>query len=99
MPHLLLFTKDFILNFDSDGSAVDCAHYIGGDGVLNFEPGENKKDILIPIMNDSNGGRNTFTVELGAITGPAELGANEKTTVHIDNVAGAYFLSSSLFAI
>jgi len=63
-------------------------HYIGGEGVLSFESGENKKDILIPIMNDPNGGRSTFTVELGDVTGPAELGANEKTTVHIDNVAG-----------
>ena len=54
----------------TDGSAVDCKHYIGDKGEVHFTSGEHKKDILIPIMNDIDGGVATFTVELSDLQGP-----------------------------
>ena len=39
-------------------------------------------------MNDPNGGKVNFSVELCNVTGASELGANVKAVVQIDNVTG-----------
>ena len=53
-----------------------------------FESGEAKKDILVPIVNDTSGAKVFFTIELSDVVGPGSLGPNGTATVHIDNVAG-----------
>ena len=74
-----------------DGSAVDCTHYIGAEGELVFDSGEDEMDVLVPIINDTSGARVFFTIELSDVQGPGQLGTNSSATVHIDNVPGIRF--------
>lgn len=73
---------------DIDGSAKDLQHFIGEEGTLCFAPGEDKKDILVPILNDPSGDRMTFELELFNVEGPGKLSQYDKATVAIDNLAG-----------
>lgn len=88
---------DLSYNYDfKDGSAIDCTHYIGEEDTLVFDSGETKKDILVPIINDTSGAKLFFTIELKDVVGPGSLGSNETATVNINNIAG-WLLSSILF--
>lgn len=72
----------------SDDTAKDLQHYIGERGSVDFNAGEDAKNILIPILNDPTGDRVSFQVELHSIQGPGKLSANAQATVAIDNLAG-----------
>nr|XP_039274738.1 uncharacterized protein LOC120348632 isoform X3 [Styela clava] len=71
-----------------DGTAKDLQHYIGEKGSIDFDAGEDAKNILIPILNDPDGDRVVFEVELHSIEGPGKLSGNANATIAIDNLAG-----------
>lgn len=71
-----------------DDTAKDLQHFIGETGSIDFDAGEDTKNILIPILNDPTGDRVVFRVELHSIQGPGKLSANTEATVAIDNLAG-----------
>lgn len=81
----------------TDGTARDLTHFIGEDGTVHFDPGEDHKDILIPILNDPDGERVLFEVELHDLEGPGCLDVNDHATVAIDNLAGNIYLQYILF--
>lgn len=68
----------------ADGSATAGSDYTAQSGTLNFAAGQASASITIPIIDDTQyEGDETFSVQLGAVTGGAVLGATVSTTVTI----------------
>ena len=59
---------------------------------MDFGPGEVKKDILLPIMNDNQGGVLTFQCQLTNVQsgGPGKIGVIGDCTVNIENIPGQF---------
>ena len=80
----------------ADGSAIAGRDYDRTAGVLTFEPGELRKTIAVPILDDRRReGPETFSISLGDPTGGAVLGGPTSATLTIRDddrgqVAGDY---------
>jgi hypothetical protein len=53
----------------ADGAAKAGSDYIAASGKLIFEPGESSKDVVVPILSDTQAGKETFFVDLKNVTG------------------------------
>ncbi|OUL17518.1 LamG-like jellyroll fold domain-containing protein [Nostoc sp. 106C] len=75
-----------------DGSATPGADYIRQSGTLTFAPGETRKSVTIPILDDSlTEGNETFGFAIDNITGGATLLAPRTAQITIvdnENVSG-----------
>lgn len=77
----------------ADNSATSGGDYIGLANTLSFAPGERRKVVPVPILNDGiKEGLENFKLILSNPTGGAVLGAPTTTTVYIrDNDPGVGF--------
>ncbi|BAY12056.1 LamG-like jellyroll fold domain-containing protein [Calothrix sp. NIES-2098] len=75
-----------------DGSATPGADYIRQSGTLTFAPGETRKSVTIPILDDTlSEGNETFGFAIDNITGGASLLAPRTAQITIvddENVSG-----------
>jgi polyhydroxybutyrate depolymerase len=81
----------------TDNSAINELDYTGLTNTLSFAPGDRRKVVPIPILNDGvKEGTKSFSVKLTNPTGSAVLGAPTTTTVYIrDNDPGVGFEAAS----
>jgi poly(3-hydroxybutyrate) depolymerase len=81
----------------ADNSATSGLDYTGLTNTLSFAPGERRKVVPVPILNDGiKEGLENFTLILSNPTGGAVLGAPTTTTVYIrDNDPGVGFEAAS----
>jgi poly(3-hydroxybutyrate) depolymerase len=81
----------------ADNSATKGLDYIGLTNTLSFAPGERRKVVPVPILNDGiKEGLENFKLTLSNPTGGAVLGAPTTTTVYIrDNDPGVGFEAAS----
>lgn len=81
----------------TDNSAINGLDYTGLTNTLSFAPGEKRKVVPVPILNDGiKEGLENFKLTLSNPTGGAVLGAPTTTTVTIrDNDPGVGFEAAS----
>ena len=83
----------------ADNSATNGLDYTGLTNTLSFAPGERRKVVPVPILNDGiKEGLENFKLTLSNPTGGAVLGSPTTTTVYIrDNDPGVGFEATLLY--
>lgn len=86
----------------SDGTTTAGSDYAASSGTLTFNPGEVRKTIMIPLIDDATPeSSETFTVDLGVTSSNAQLGSPDSSMVTIvdnDGVGNTVQFSPTSYA-